>query len=597
MSLIEIIKKVLGLLTIQERKNGALVLLLITIASFLDVLGVASIMPFIAILTSPELIDTNKYISAIYVFFDFKDHNSFLFFWGGATFSLLIISLAIKAVSTLVHMRFSLMREYSIGKMLITRYLAQDYVFYLRRNSLDLGKNILSEVKEIIDKAIVPLMMIFSQGTVAIFLIVLLLIVNPYVAMTVFVVLSATYAVIFFIGRKYLSKIGEARFIANKERYQSVFESFSAIKEIKLSGIEERFSQRFNVSAKEYAKCQSSQQILGQVPRYAIEAIAFGGMIAIILVKMESGEGIEGALPLLSLFAFAGYRLLPALQQIYIAFSNLRFAVPALDSLYSDIDQLKENRALQGGNFIFSGQDISLENISFSYPEAQTLAIDDISLKIPYRSMVGFMGSSGSGKSTVMDIILGLLSPLSGAVKVGKIIINKPNLRDWQNIVGYVPQDIYLSDSSIRENIAFGVPKEEIDQRKVERVAKISHLHSFIVEELSDKYHTIIGERGVCLSGGQRQRIGLARALYNDPSVLILDEATSALDSITEGKIMDSIKELSSSMTIILVAHRLNTLRECDNIYFFSLGKIRNQGSFSTLQDTDPRFIKMLRGR
>ena len=317
------------------------------------------------------------------------------------------------------------------------------------------------------------------------------------------------------------------------------------------------------------------------MPRFALEAIAFGGVILVILSLIFKTGSFNSAIPVISLYVFAGYRLMPALQQIYSALTQITFIGPSVDNLYKDIKNLAFYETIKKQDDLLFEKKISLKNISFEYPNAQKTSLKNINLIIPAKTKVGFIGTTGSGKTTTIDIILGLLEAQKGTLEVDNQIITNSNRRAWQRSIGYVPQHIYLADQSIEANIAFGLSPDKIDKLAVEKASKIANLHGFIIDKLPNKYQTIVGERGVRLSGGQRQRIGIARALYHDPKVLILDEATSSLDSQTEKAIMDALNNLNKEVTIILIAHRLNTIKECDLIYKLDNGKIVSKGTFN----------------
>jgi ABC-type multidrug transport system fused ATPase/permease subunit len=301
-----------------------------------------------------------------------------------------------------------------------------------------------------------------------------------------------------------------------------------------------------------------------------------------------------------SLYALAGYRLLPALQLVYRELTILKFTVPALNRLYEDISEQRtefqnESEPDESSQALVERlptprQSIRLENITYTYPNAKTPTLSQLNISIAAQTTVGFVGKSGSGKTTAVDIILGLLKPEAGQLRVDGVAITAENYGAWQKILGYVPQHIFLSDESIAANIAFGVPRRRIDLQAVERAARIANLHDFIVSELPNGYHTLVGERGLRLSGGQRQRIGIARALYHEPKVIIMDEATSALDNMTELAVMDAVHNLDRSTTVILIAHRLTTVRDCDHIYLLDHGKVIGEGSYDELSTTHSRF-------
>jgi len=578
------IKKILFLLSSSERKSAYLILFFTFITALVDMMGVASILPFVAILSNPSLIETSIILNLTFnqlTIFGVKTEEEFLFALGIIVFLLLILSLIVKALTTYLQERFVQLSEYNIGKRLIEIYLRQPYSWFLNRNSADLGKNILSEVMQVINNGIRPLIELIAKSLIAIALITLLFIVDPILAMIVGSSLGSAYLLIFYFVRNYLDKSGSLRLKNNQLRFTAVNEAFSATKEIKLGGLEKIFINIFSNSALKVAKSQAVALVVSQLPKYILEAIAFGGILLIILYIMTQTGNFNSALPIISLYAFAGYRLLPALQQIYVSFTQLIFVGPSLSKLFNDMTNkniLVEN---QDEGFLFPKNQIVLKNIYYDYPESKRTTIKNINIEILAKSIVGFVGPTGSGKTTLVDIILGLLDPKKGSLEIDGKIITKQNVRSWQRSIGYVPQNIYLSDDTIAANIAFGVQRNEIDLDLIEKSSKIANLHNFIINELPEKYDTIIGERGVRLSGGQRQRIGIARALYNKPKVLVLDEATSSLDNQTEESVIKQVLSLNQNMTIIIIAHRLNTVKNCDIIFRLENGQIIDQGSYN----------------
>ena len=582
----ETFKKLLSLLTQHERKRAGILLIMILIMALLDMIGVASILPFMAILTNPSLIETNiilKNIFQISGFFGVTNNEQFLFASGIIVFILLIISLFFKALTIYMQVKFVQMREYSIGKKLIEGYLHQPYSWFLQRHSADLGKTILSEVGNIIGNGIKPLIELISKSIITITIIVLLIVVDPKLVLIVSISFGLLYSFIFFFIRNYLKKIGKKGLKNNQIRFTAVNDAFGASKEIKVSGLEKVFIKNFSDSAKIFAQTQSSLSILGQLPRFFLEAMAFGGIMLIILYKMSASGSFNNALPVLTLYVFAGYRMIPALQSIYASLTKLTFVGPSLNKLYEDLKNLKKFNINHNEVALSLNNEISLKNIYFNYPNSSKTALQDISLVIPAKSCIGLIGSTGSGKTTTVDIILGLLELEKGTLEVDGKVISNQNLRSWQRLIGYVPQNIFLTDDTVAANIAFGKDPKEIDHNMVENAAKIANLHNFVMDELPQKYQTKIGERGVRLSGGQRQRIGIARALYNKPQILILDEATSALDNQTEKAVMEAVNNLNKNLTIIIIAHRLNTLKNCNIIFKLEKGKLIKFGSFNEI--------------
>jgi ATP-binding cassette, subfamily B, bacterial PglK len=573
------LKEILSLLTPYEQFRAFLLLIMIMIMALLDMIGVVSILPFMAVLTNPALIETNLILNSMFKFsnlFGVENNEQFLFFLGVLVFLLLVISLIFKAFTTYVQVRFVALREYSIGKRLVEGYLHQPYSWFLSRNSADLGKTILSEVSEVIGNGISPLMELIAKSAIAIALIILLIITDPKLALIVGFSLGSVYWAVFMFLKSYLKRIGKERLRNNQQRFISVSEAFGASKEVKIGGLEEVYIKRFSESSQNFAQNQASSLVISQLPRFILEAIAFGGIMLIILYMMMKTGGFNNALPIISLYVFAGYRLMPALQQIYGSFTQLTFIGPSINILSNDIKNLKIYNSNQDQSVLSLNKSIKLKNIFYSYPNTSRIALKNININVLAKSVVGLVGTTGSGKTTVVDIILGLLEPQKGTIEIDGHIITKKNSRSWQRSLGYVPQHIYLADDTIAANIAFGVEPKNMNQEDIERASKIANLHEFVVSELSEKYKTIIGERGVRLSGGQRQRIGIARALYHKPKVLILDEATSALDNQTEKLVMDAIKNISKDVTIIMIAHRLNTVKNCDIIYKLENGEVIN---------------------
>ena len=588
-------KKLLFLLNPNERKNAGFLLIMIAIMALLDVIGVASILPFIAVLTNPSLIETNLILNTMFQFskiFRVENSQQFIFALGLIVFLLLVFSLTFKAFTSYVQARFVLMCEYSIGRRLVEGYLHQPYSWFLGRHSAELGKTILSEVGLVIGLGLFQLMELLAKGIVAITLIILLIIVDPKLALIVGFTLAGIYLLIFYLVQEYLKRIGNKRLKNNELRFKTISEAFGAAKEVKVGGIEQTYIKSFSDSAKIFALTQASSQVVSQLPRYILEAIGFGGILLIILYIMSQTGNFNTALPIISLYVFAGYRLLPALQQIYYAFTQLAFVRPSIVKLTSDIKNLKPFNENQDKGVLSLNKTITLKNIYYEYPNASRTALKNINLSISSKSTVGLVGETGSGKTTTVDIILGLLEPQKGTLEVDGKVITKQNSRSWQRSIGYVPQHIYLSDDTVAANIAFGVEPQDINLAAVEKAAKIANLHKFLIEELPKQYQTTIGERGIRLSGGQRQRIGIARALYHNPNILILDEATSALDSQTEKAVMDAVNNLRKDITIIIIAHRLASIKKCDKVFLLEKGQIKNEGTFEELKNIDEKFSK-----
>ena len=580
------LKKILYILTPRERKRGGLLVILILIMALLDTMGVASIVPFMAVISKPDIIQTNIYLNKMFQassIFGVENNQEFLFVLGIFVFVLLVTSLTFKAFTFYVQARFIQMRQYSISKRLVEGYLHQPYSWFLNRNSADLGKTILTEVSTVVGGGLKPVMELITKGAVTIALITLLVLVNPKLSLMVGLILGLFYAFIYKFTRSFLDRTGKETLKNNQLRFIAISEAFGAAKEVKVGRLEQAYIKRYSDPAKTMARHRASSSVISQLPRFALEAIAFGGIMLMMLYLMKQTGGIVNALPIISLYVFAGYRLMPAMQSIYAALAKLRFVGASLDALVNDIKNLKTLNLKQDQSVLSFNKQITLKNIYYNYPNASRTTLKDININIPAKTTVGLVGATGSGKTTTVDIILGLLEAQKGNLEVDGKIIKEQNSKSWQRSIGYVPQNIYLSDDTIAANIAFGVDPENINFQSIERAAKIANLDMFVINELPNKYQTVVGERGVRLSGGQRQRIGIARALYHNPKVLILDEATSALDNQTEQTVMDAVNKLRKDLTIIIIAHRLNTIKNCDIVFKLKNGQIIEYGTFDEL--------------
>ena len=588
--------KISNLLSGVERKRAFFLLIMILFMALLDALGVASIMPFIAVLTNPGLIETNIVINKVYKYlnvFGVNTNQEFLFILGLFVFFILVFSLIFKAFLTYMQLSFTSMCEYNLSKRITENYLNQPYSWFLSRHSADLGKTILSEVGLIISKGLKPLMNLITYGTIAFAILVLLVIADPLLALIIGFTLGVAYLSIYKFTRSFLTRIGNERLKANQKRFTIVSEAFGAAKELKVGSLEKAFLDRFSNPAKTLARHSAIAGAISQLPRYALEMIAFGGMLLLILYLMVQKAIFINVLPLIALYAFAGYRLLPAFQQIYASITQLRFVSPSLNAIHEDIKNLEPKILQKDKKIIPLNNEIVLKNIHYQYPNSSRTTVKDININIPMSSTVGIVGKTGSGKTTIIDIILGLLQAQKGTLTIDKIIIDKNNCDAWQRSIGYVPQEIFIADDTLEANIAFGVDKKDIKQENVIQAAKIAHIHDFVNNDLPQKYQTTVGERGVRLSGGERQRIGIARALYRNPKVLILDEATSALDNLTEKLVMEKIRNLGDKKTIIMIAHRLSTVKNCDTIFYLENGEVKAYGTYEKLINTSEGFKKI----
>ncbi len=589
-------RKLLSMLDPRERRRAGLVFLLMLSIAVSEVLGVASVMPFMAVLANQEVVDSNKYLAGAFQLFGFERRESFLFALGLLFFVLLLGSLSLKALGLWAQLRFSYNRSFVWSSRLVAAYLRQPYEWFLNRHSADLATSILAEVDDVVWNALIPMLQVVAQSMVAVLLLALLVAVEPRLALIIGAIVGGGFAAISYFFRLRLKQLAEERLIATRARFHVVEEAFGGVKEVKIGGLEDQILRRFQLPSHIRMQRQISANLIAFLPSLAMQGLLFGGMLVALLYLIAVHGTFQDALPIVGLYALAGYRLMPAVQRVSEEGARLRASEATVDAIAKDLRALEmsaERTSDSTTERLGLTRALELRNITYGYPNAERLALNGVSLTIPASGSIGLVGSTGSGKTTLVDIMLGLLRPHSGSIVVDGRPIDEATVRRWQRSLGYVPQQIFLTDDSIAGNIAFGLQATHIDQASVERAARIANLHEFVVTELPDGYQAKVGERGVRLSGGQRQRIGIARALYHNPDALILDEATSALDNLTEHAVMEAVRTLSQKKTVIMIAHRLSTVRHCDCIYMLEQGRIVAQGTYDELIASDDRFRRL----
>ena len=590
--------KAFKLLTRYERRRGVLMLGVVIIEALFEAIAVISIVPFMKASADRGIIETNTFMKLAYDRLGFSSANDFLMFLGLGSFILLITAAIVRIWGKYTVTIYVQALQSSIEIRLLENYLRQPYEFHLNRHSGDLTKSILSEVDSLIRNVFQPIGDMVGRGFTLILLVTILLVYNPWIALSTMAVLGGSYLVIYRLVYRFISQIGRAREVANRARFETAIEAIGGIKVIRLLARERMYLDRFRQPSSDMSRYLALDLVLGQVPKYLIEAITFGSILVLSVVLLRNALPGEAGdvLPALGLYVFAGARILPAIQQIYRAVTQMRFGAPGLETILTDISNCRKLVTIPEGPVepLPFHKNIGLRSLSYSYPGSSNAGISDITLDIPLGSSIGIVGTTGAGKTTLVDLILGLLVPNSGYIEVDGQPLNADNLRRWQANVGYVPQDIFLSDDSIMANIALGLAPEEIDSNRVRDCAHMAQIDRFIDEELPEAYNTRVGERGVRLSGGQKQRLGIARALYHDPEVIIFDEATSALDNLTERDVMAAVGALQGTKTIIMIAHRLTTVQMCDQIILLDKGRKIAQGNFEELSENNATFARML---
>ena len=569
------------LLKPRERRSAMRVLAVIIVAALFSAVTVVSILPFLTVLADPAQIHETRVFARVYEMFGFTSDYSFLAAMGVGSLVVIVLGNALQMIKVYMISSFSFVQSYRFSHRLLNRYLRQPYEFFLDSHTGDMNKGILSEAAQIVNQFYRPLAELVAALLSALAILTVVISVNPLIAGSALLLLGGIYAAIYGTVRAFLRRIGQERVRLNAQRYRITGEVLGGIKDVKLLGREAAYLERFAAPAAMIARRQTQMSFISGLPQFAVQSVAFGGIILLCLLLVdrsayESGAPLGELLPLIGVFAFAGQRLLPELAKIYNTFSKLQYGLGVVESITADFARTAHARPLPERTPAGIGlrDRLELDGVSYSYPNAEGAGVHDITLEIRCGERIGVVGSTGAGKTTLADIVLGLLEPQTGEMRADGIPVTAETVRAWQQSVGYVPQDIFLTDSSITENIALGVPAAEIGRDRAIRCAQLAKLHEFITTELPAGYDTTVGERGVRLSGGQRQRIGIARALYHDADLIVFDEATSALDNLTERDVMDAVAALPGDKTILMIAHRLSTVRQCDRIIVMERGRL-----------------------
>ena len=588
-------RRILSLLARRDRVQFASVIVLMLGAGVADVVGVAVILPLFAVIADPAVVESSRSLAFLYERGGFTDLQGFLGALCVAVFVVLVVSIAVRVGANYLTARFTRNVVLTLSQSLLTKYLRNPYEWYLSRHSADLAKTLLSETKEVVNGSISPAMKFISDAIVCAAMVLFLVRLEPVGALATASLVGIAFWLIFRGLRRMLERIGEDRRIANRERFQITQEALGGIKDVKVMDLEETYIRRFHGPSKRLAQHMAALQLVGELPRYALELLTFGGMLLFLYLMITTGSGNPAlVLPILGAFALASLRLLPTVQSLFRSSAQMRFHQGALDALFIELHEPTEPEpARSPGDPLPLREAIVLDDVTYGYPGASAPSLRGVGLRIPALSSCGFVGPTGAGKTTVVDIVLGLLQPGSGRLLVDGVAVDRSNVRRWQRSIGYVQQSVHLVDDTIAANIAFGIAPECMDRAQVERAARQASLHDFVAA-LPNGYETTVGDRGARLSGGQRQRIGIARALYRDPDVIVFDEATSALDTVTERAVMDAIGALGGAKTVIVVTHRLSTVAACDQIVVMRDGRIETVGPYEELAASAGTFRTLL---
>jgi ATP-binding cassette subfamily C protein len=569
------------------------------LAAMLEVAGVGIIPAFVATIADPEDVKEYPVIGELIKFFGIGTQRELLTYGAIALIGVFLVKNVYILFFQYYKTRFIFNRMYEFSRRLMQAYMQAPYTFYLQRNSSELLRNATQEVKLMVGQFMQPFLNFANQGILVISILTFLFIMEPLITLIVVVFLG-------LIGGGFLAFTSQkAKYFGEKAQghrqgmIKALSQGLGGLKDARVLNREPYFMDHFNMEARGDADANQFKGFIAQVPKPLMETLAVVGMLLIALIMIWQGRSVSSIIPVLSLFGMAIIRLMPAVQLIMKIFTQLRYSIVSVDPVYDDLEDLKKyskgfTKSRKSSERLPLEETIEANNLFYHYPNSDEQALKGSSFTIPRGNAVAFTGPSGAGKTTIADILLGLLEPQQGQIFVDGQPIHG-NLPAWQRNIGYIPQFIYLADETLRENIAFGLPPEQIDEHQIQHAMKMAQLEE-LVEKLPNGLDTIIGENGTRLSGGQRQRVGIARALYHDPQVIVMDEATSALDNLTEKYIMKAIERLKGQRTVIMIAHRLTTVQNCDIIYFMQEGQITSSGSYEELLEKNAEFKKLAVG-
>ena len=563
---------------IFDKKNKVKLLFLFILilgSAFLELVGVSAIMPLVNIIVDSTSIYNNQVYYAIYSYFGMNNEKQFVMLM---TISLIFVYI-IKNIYIVIMYYFQFGFTYNYQRSLAVRltncYMKQPYVFHLSKNVAELQRNVIDDVTMFF-QAVLGIIQFITEILVSLLLVAYLLYIDKSITLAIMIFLLFFAIAYLKLFKNKSVKWGEENRYTNVIRNKWIRQSFEGIKEIKIVNREQFFIDKVDKYYKAFANATKKQQLISNIPRPLFEAACVTAFLSAITIKIAKGVNLNYFLPVISAFAIAAVRLLPSFGRLTTAVNTIAFNYPAVNALYNDLYEADKfnykDEHIESDVELSFNHEISVNNLTFKYPSSEKTILDNVSLCIPKNKSVAIIGASGSGKTTLVDVILGILQPISGSVMTDGIDIYS-NINKWHEYIGYIPQMIYLMDDTIRNNVLFGFTDDIDNEEKVWKALEEAQLKSF-VEELEDGLDTVIGERGVRLSGGQRQRIGIARALYNDPKILVLDEATSALDNETENAVMEAIDGLHGRKTMIVIAHRLSTIKNCDIVYRVEDGKV-----------------------
>lgn len=568
----------LAVMTPPERRKLLALAPAVTVMALFEVTGVASVIPFLELVADPEAASNSPWLGAVRTVVGPVGNHALLMIVGFGALVVITVGNTVSAVTTYALLRFSWMRNHSISVRLLESYLGRPYTFFLQNNSSELSRNILSEVQQVVSGVILQLVTIIARLVVVLFIFAGLLFVDPVLAVGVTVLFGGVYGALFWFVRRKLTQLGKQRLDVNSDRFKIASEAFAGIKEIQLRGVSEHVIRAFKPPSLAFSDATAQRLSISMLPRFALEVIAFGGVLVMVMYMLATRQSMADVIPLVGVYAFAAYRILPALQSVFAGVTSIRFSLVALEAIEKELRVPVAKKELEAGEAVVMRDHLELSNACFRYPSTDHCALDGVSLRIDAGEWLALVGTTGSGKTTLVDVLLGLLPLEKGQFLIDGRPLSELGPSAWQRSVGYVPQQIFLVDDTIARNICFDAGAEALDDEAIKRAARLAQIDDFI-ESLPEGYETPVGERGVRLSGGQRQRIGIARAVYREPSFLVLDEATSALDGPTEAAFFAEIRKAPWRPTVISIAHRLSTTEHFDRVLLVRDGEIACEGT------------------
>ena len=573
----KIFKEIAYIFDKKQKRNMVILLIAIFIGALFELLGVSLIMPLIQVISQPEMIETNRYLHGAYRFFGMESSNEFFTFLVIVIICVYLVKNIYLAVMYRFQYTFIYKNQLKVAGRLVDCYLKKPYTYHLNNNTSNMIRNIMLDTERLF-QLILSVLNCMSEGVMCLLLGIYLLVSDPFMTITLALLLGLTMGGYRLATRNRVNMYGQINQTYDGRMHQAINQALGAVKDIKILHREKYFVDKFVNSGEKKMNALINTNFLGTIPRYLIETVCVSGILLVLLVKLRTGTDLALILPQLGAFAVAAFKLMPSAGKISNYANLISFLTPSIDLIYRDIkdteDMLKKE-ITDKDEEIKDNTDvkvISVENVSYSYPGFDELVLNGADFEIPLGTSVGLIGQSGAGKSTMADVILGILYPVKGRVMYGKMNVHEYPLK-WSESLAYIPQAIFLADESIRSNVAFGIDEDSVDDKKVWSALEEAQLADF-VRSLPEGLDTEVGERGVRLSGGQRQRIGIARALYTDPKILVLDEATSALDNETEHAVMEAIEKLHGKKTLIIIAHRLTTIENCDYVFRVENGKV-----------------------